>query len=117
MNKKERVIAAINKKTVDYVPCGFSLHFPENENSGKAGVEAHLRFFREADTDIDKIMNENLVPSPAKGSVFPEGYAPVAEMDLVGTIIKDQVEFSKEIISIICHGYSSWYLCIWLTSD
>ena len=99
MNKKERVIAAINKKPVDYVPCGFSLHFPENENSGKAGVEAHLRFFKEADTDIDKIMNENLVPSPAKGSVFPEGYAPVAEMDLVGTIIKEQVEFSKEIIS------------------
>ena len=98
MTKKERVIAALNKEAVDYVPCGFSLHFPADENSGEAGVNAHLRFFKDADTDIDKIMNENLVPSPAAGSVFPEAYKEVAKMDLVGTIIRDQIDFASDII-------------------
>lgn len=98
MNKKERVIAAIEKRTVDYIPSCFSLHFPADQNSGEAGVNAHLEFFKESDTDIDKIMNENLVPSPAPGSVFPEAYAKVAEMDLVGTIVRDQIAFAKEIV-------------------
>ena len=68
MTKKERVIAALKKEVIDYVPCGFSLHFPADANSGEAGIKSHLDFFKETDTDIDKIMNENLVPSPAKGS-------------------------------------------------
>ena len=38
MNKKERVYAAIAGKPVDFVPCGFSLHFPPEKNSGEAGV-------------------------------------------------------------------------------
>ena len=63
MNKKERVIAAIRHEAVDYVPCGFSLHFPHDKAFGEAGVKAHLDFFKETDTDIIKIMNENLFPS------------------------------------------------------
>lgn len=62
MNKKERVIAAIKGKEVDRVPSCFSLHFSKDEAFGQAGVDSHLKFFRETDTDIIKIMNENLVP-------------------------------------------------------
>lgn len=62
MNCKERVIAAINGLEVDHVPSSFSYHFPECNGYGEAGAEAHLKFFRETDTDIYKIMNENLVP-------------------------------------------------------
>lgn len=99
MTKKERVIAAIRKQPVDYVPCGFSLHFPVEMNSGDAGVEAHIRFFKDTDTDICKIMNENLVPSPARNSIFPEAYESVAKMDLAGTIVRDQIEFTRQIVS------------------
>ena len=37
MEKKERVIAALGKKAIDYVHCGFSLHLQEYENSDKTG--------------------------------------------------------------------------------
>lgn len=63
MTKKERVLAAIRGEELDAIPSCFSLHFPKDCNSGAAGVRAHLDFFRETDTDILKIMNENLVPN------------------------------------------------------
>ena len=57
MKKRDRVFAAIRGEEVDHVPCGFSLHFPHDRAFGDASVEAHLRFFKETDTDIMKIMN------------------------------------------------------------
>ena len=62
MTTKERVIAAIEGRPVDRVPSGFWLHFPETCFHGDAAVQAHVDFFRETGTDIQKIMNENLVP-------------------------------------------------------
>ncbi len=62
MTKKERAIAAIEGRPVDHIPSGFWLHFPESCFYGDAAVQAHLDFFRETGTDIQKIMNENLVP-------------------------------------------------------
>ncbi len=62
MTEKERVIAAINGQPVDHTPSGFWLHFPESCFFGDAAVQAHLDFFEKTGTDIQKIMNENLVP-------------------------------------------------------
>lgn len=62
MNKRERVIAAIKGEKVDRVPASFSLHFSEDERFGQRGVDAHVKFFKETDTDIIKVMNDNLVP-------------------------------------------------------
>ena len=62
MTKKERVIAAIEKRETEGIPSSFSLHFPQDKKTGEACVKAHLNFFKETDTDICKIMNENLIP-------------------------------------------------------
>lgn len=62
MNKRERVIAAIEGREVDSIPSSFSLHFPEEVAYGDAAVDAHLDFFKKTDTDILKLMNENLLP-------------------------------------------------------
>ena len=62
MNKKERVKAAIRKEKVDYVPSCFSLHFPRETAFGEDAVKAHLEFYHATDTDILKVMNENLIP-------------------------------------------------------
>ena len=62
MTKRERVIAAIEGKKVDAIPSSFSLHFPKNQAVGDEAVAAHLKFFKETDTDIVKVMNEHLVP-------------------------------------------------------
>lgn len=103
MTKKERVVSAINKMDVDYVPCGFSLHFPSCCNSGDAGVKAHVDFFKESEADIYKIMNENLVPTPGKGVHFPEAYKQVKSFDLKTPFIREQVDFTKKILDA-CDG-------------
>lgn len=62
MKKRERVLRAVEGREVDRVPSCFSLHFPPEVSKGGAAVEAHLSFFQDTDTDILKIMNENLLP-------------------------------------------------------
>lgn len=98
MTKRDRVLRAIRKEPVDFVPSCFSLHFPKEKNSGEAGVRAHLDFFRDTGADIAKIMNENLVPSPGKGSSFPEAYADVRAFDRDTDFIVDQIDFTKRIL-------------------
>lgn len=98
MTKKERVIAAIQGKEVDKIPSGFSLHFPTEVAFGEAAVKAHLDFFRESDTDILKIMNENLVPYMGeiqKGS----DYSMVKEMSLEDPFMKDQIALVKSVLA------------------
>ncbi|OCA88332.1 hypothetical protein A8F94_08275 [Bacillus sp. FJAT-27225] len=46
----------------DRVPAGFWLHFPEHMHNGDEAVHAHIDFYQKTNTDILKIMNENLVP-------------------------------------------------------
>lgn len=41
------------------VPSSFSLHFPQEDKFGERAVKAHLDFFNQTDTEINKIMNEN----------------------------------------------------------
>lgn len=98
MTKRDRVLRAIRKEPVDFVPSCFSLHFPKEKNSGEAGVRAHLDFFRDTGADIAKIMNENLVPSPGMGSSFPEAYADVRAFGRDADFIVDQIDFTKRIL-------------------
>lgn len=98
MNKKERVLAAINQRPVDYVPCGFSLHFPQEQWHGEAGVRAHLDFFRESDTDIIKIMNENHFPCFG-AMVDASSYSALCRgFSIESSFMQDQLAFTKEIL-------------------
>lgn len=97
MTKRERVIAAIEGRETDAVPCGFSLHFPKEQAYGAAAVDTHIKFFEETDTDILKIMNENLVPYMGeinKGS----DYSLVREMSMKDQFMQDQVALVKSIL-------------------
>lgn len=62
MTKKERVLAVLRGETPDRIPAGFWLHFPESAFHGDEAVKAHLDFFEKTGTDIQKIMNEYVVP-------------------------------------------------------
>ena len=98
MTKKERVLAAVRGEEPDAIPSCFSLHFPKACNSGEAGVKAHLDFFRETDTDILKIMNENLVPN----------YGPMNHADQYESLLpafgthdpwmQEQLDFTRRIL-------------------
>lgn len=106
MTKKQRVIAVLRGEKPDHTPVGFSLHFPADRNSGEAGVQAHLEFFRETDTDLIKIMNENLVP--AQGTIKrPEDWSCIAPINRETPFIKRQLDFTKAILNrYSTDGYS-----------
>ena len=44
MNKRERVIAALENRETDFVPVGFWYHFPEDKQKGQDCIDAHIDF-------------------------------------------------------------------------
>lgn len=97
MTKHERVVAAIRQQPVDYIPSGFSLHFPKEKAFGNAAVASHLEFFKETDTDICKIMNENLVPSFARMKTA-EDYRTIPSLGVKDRFMQDQMELTQRIM-------------------
>ncbi len=59
MNKIKRVQTVLRGEIPDRVPAGFWFHFPESQAHGKESVKAHLEYYRKADLDFLKIMNEH----------------------------------------------------------
>lgn len=97
MTKKERVLAVLAGKEPDHTPVSFSLHFPKERNAGEAGVQSHLEFFRETDTDICKIMNENLVPGAGEFE-GPATWKRVCKTCKEGAFVEAQADFAGRIV-------------------
>ena len=62
MDKRTRVLNALQAKPVDVVPCGFWMHFPGGPK-GEDAVQAHLNYYRATNLDFIKIMSD--------GAMFP----------------------------------------------
>jgi uroporphyrinogen decarboxylase len=58
MNKLERVQAALHNQPVDHVPTSFWFHFDEEHIAGQAMADTHLTYYRTADPDFLKVMND-----------------------------------------------------------
>ena len=97
MTKKERVMYAIKGLEPDAVPVSFSIHFPREKRNGEDMVKEHLRFFRETDTDILKLMNENLVPDMGPIQT-PEDWKQVRCMTMEDEFMRDQMELTKRVL-------------------
>jgi uroporphyrinogen decarboxylase len=97
MTKRERVLAAIQKQAVDCVPSGFSLHFPKDRAFGDQAVTSHLKFFKETDTDICKIMNEHLVPSVGPFTNAND-YRKIPTLSLKDSFMQNQQNLTKRIM-------------------
>jgi uroporphyrinogen decarboxylase len=59
MNKVERMRTVLAGEIADRVPASFWFHFPEDQAHGEESVKAHLDYYRQADLDFLKIMNEH----------------------------------------------------------
>jgi len=57
MDKRTRVLNALQGKSVDVVPCGFWMHF-QGGPVGEESVQAHLSYYRDTDLDFIKIMSD-----------------------------------------------------------
>ncbi len=64
MNKRERVLNAMNLEKVDRPPVGFWFHFKEDQAYGESCVQAHLDYYNKIDVDIVKIMCDSYFDCP-----------------------------------------------------
>ncbi len=96
MTRKQRVLNAINHQPVDHVPAYFTTHFTKDKHFDQPAVEEHLRFFDAVNPDIQKIMNENLVPN--YGSIkTPSDWACIPHLDRSAPFMQRQLDMMKRI--------------------
>ena len=69
MDKRTRVLTAMDAGEVDHVPVGFWFHFAGEEASGEACVQAHLKYYRETDLDFLKVMCDGYFPYPVSEKI------------------------------------------------
>ena len=60
MNKIERMQAMLRGDRPDRVPAAFWFHFPAANAAGQAMAQAHVDYYRTADPDLLKVMNDNV---------------------------------------------------------
>ncbi|MBR6405705.1 MAG: hypothetical protein IKS18_05880 [Lachnospiraceae bacterium] len=102
MDKRTRVLNAMNKLPVDHVPCGFWFHFSGREAHGEECVQAHLRYYRETDLDFLKVMCDGFFSYPLSQDVkTAEDWWKLTPLGKDHPYIKDQVWRAKRIVEEI----------------
>ncbi|MBQ3872109.1 MAG: hypothetical protein II780_05370 [Clostridia bacterium] len=102
MDKRTRVLNAMDKLPVDHVPVGFWFHFDGEETKGEECVQAHLRYYRETDLDFLKIMNDGYSSYPLPGTVkTAKDLWDLKPLGKDHPWIKDQVWRAKRIVEEI----------------
>lgn len=102
MDKRTRVLTAMNGGEVDHVPVGFWFHFAGEEASGEGCVQAHLKYYRETDLDFVKIMCDGYFPYPIPVQVnCASDWRKLEPMDKNDPFIRGQVERAARIVEEI----------------
>ncbi len=102
MDKRTRVLNAMNKRPVDHVPCGFWFHFSGDEEMGQACVDAHLRYYRDTDLDFLKVMSDGYAGYPVPD--FVKEAADWKKLTPLGKdhpFIREQVARAKALVDAI----------------
>ena len=102
MDKRTRVLAAMNGGEVDHVPVGFWFHFGGEEANGEACINAHLKYYRETDLDFVKIMCDGYFPYPITEKIqTAKDWRKLKPLDAGHPFIREQVERAKRIVEEI----------------
>ena len=100
MNKRERVLAAMNLQPVDRPPVGFWFHFQAEQGVGAACVQAHLDYYNHIDVDMVKIMCDSYFdyPNPvAKAVKEPGDWYAMKPLGKDSPFIREQVERARAV--------------------
>lgn len=100
MNKRERVLAALNCEPVDRPPVGFWFHFEAEKGRGEACVQAHLDYYNRIDVDLVKVMCDSYFdyPNPvAKAVKAPEDWYAMKPLGGDHPFIREQVARAKAV--------------------
>ncbi len=96
MDKIQRVRAALKGDIPDRVPASFWFHFPKQQAHGEASVKAHINYFRQANLDFLKIMNEH--PYRVETSIKnPSDWRKIKPAPLKSDFYQDQLDEIKMI--------------------
>jgi uroporphyrinogen decarboxylase len=101
MDKRTRVLNAMNGLEVDHVPVAFWFHFGGDEALGEANVQAHLKYYRETDLDFVKIMCDGYFPYPLPKITCTEDWKTLRPLTKDDPFIREQVERAKAIVDAI----------------
>lgn len=101
MDKRTRVLAAMNGEKVDHVPVGFWFHFEGEEARGDACVQAHLKYYRETDLDFLKIMCDGYFSFPLPQIQCAADWKKVEPLAKDHPFIREQVERARAIVKEI----------------
>ena len=100
MDKRTRVLNAIQQKEVDHVPVGFWYHFDGDQALGDPCVQAHLDYYESTGLDFIKIMCDGYFPYPVPESVkTPADWKSLKPLGKDHPFIRDQVERAKKIVA------------------
>lgn len=97
MTKRELVTKVLNGEATPIIPSCFSLHFPQEDKFGERTINAHLQFFKDTDTDIIKIMNENAFPANP-GVYSAIDFKRLRVQDSKSAFVQNQVDLVKAIL-------------------
>lgn len=100
MDKRQRVLNAMNKLPVDHVPVSFWYHFTGEEMLGEACAQAHVRYFRETDIDFIKIMCDSYFQYPLPAIEKASDWWKLEPVGPDHPYIKDQVWRAKRIVEL-----------------
>jgi len=64
MDKRTRVLSALNREPVDHVPVGFWIHFFDKGPYGETCIQAHRDYYNALDLDFAKIMSDGYFGFP-----------------------------------------------------
>ena len=102
MDKRTRMLSAMNKLPVDHVPVGMWFHFSGEEEKGQACIDAHLRYYRETDLDFVKIMCDGYFPYPFNYEIKEASdWYKVTPLGKDHPYITEQVARAKAIVEAI----------------
>ena len=100
MDKRTRVLNAIQQKEVDHVPVGFWYHFDGDQAMGDPCVQAHLDYYESTGLDFIKIMCDGYFPYPVPESVkTPADWKSLKPLGKDHPFIREQVERAKKIVA------------------
>lgn len=102
MNKRERVLNALNNRPVDHVPVGFWFHFAGEQAAGEANVQAHLDYYRQTDLDFLKVMSDGFFNYPLPSGISsPKDWYRLEPLDEHDPWIERQVERVAALVKAI----------------
>ena len=102
MDKRTRVLHAMDKEPVDHVPVGMWFHFAGEEMVGDACVAAHLRYYRETDLDFLKVMSDGYFNYPIETEIREaDDWYRLKPLGPAHPYITEQVARAKKIVEAI----------------